>query len=369
MTQMMMKIPEQQAIAYPITIDENLLTHPEKWLSPHFHTKKIVIITDSNVNELYGKILATTLKAFEPLLLTFASGEQSKNNHTKHLLEKQMLQHYCTRDTVILALGGGVVGDLSGFIAATYMRGIPYLMLPTTLLAMVDSSVGGKTGINTAEGKNLIGAFWQPSAVLIDVKFLKTLPQEHIINGLIEALKMFMTNDIDSLKYLSDNLHLALDKDLSILNNTIARALKIKMAVVSSDEKESHQRMILNFGHTIGHALEKITNYTLLHGYAVALGILIEAKIAQLSGILSGDDYQTIRVLFKRLNITGQPLKNINREQLILATQQDKKNTAGSVRYVLLKKLGQVYTENNSFIHAVCDEVVNQAFDEVSEES
>ncbi|MHB1946964.1 MAG: 3-dehydroquinate synthase [Gammaproteobacteria bacterium] len=367
MNQIMMQIPAQKPISYSIRVGSGLLANPEEWLPSNLHTKRVVIITDDNVNKIYGVKLSNTLNRYQPLLLSFSPGEKSKNYQTKHLLEEQMIQHRCNRDTIILSLGGGVVGDLAGFIASTYMRGISYIQIPTTLLAMVDSSVGGKTGINTQQGKNLIGAFWQPSCVVVDLNCLTTLSQTHIINGLIEALKMFITNDVNFFHYVSDNINSLLNNNIAILKKLVERAIKIKVNIVSDDEKEINQRMILNFGHTIGHALEKITDYTMLHGYAVALGILVEAKISQLLGFLPNEEYQMIQSLFLQLNISGQQLKNMNSDEIIQATKSDKKIKSNHVRYILLKNLGQVYYEDNIFAFPVSDEIVNTALIEVCE--
>lgn len=369
MKQIIMKIPAQQPDSYSITIGSDLLAYPETWLPNGFEGKKIVIVTDDNVSKIYGSKLENALKNYKPLLLTFLPGEKSKNYQTKQLLEEQMIQYRCDRETIILSLGGGVVGDLAGFIASTYMRGISYIQLPTTLLAMVDSSVGGKTGINTNQGKNLIGTFWQPSGVIADLNCLLTLSQTQIINGLIEAIKMFMTNDVNMFHYVSDNIDNIFNKDISTLKNIVESAIKIKVEIVSQDEKELHKRAILNFGHTIGHALEKITHYTLLHGYAVALGILVEAKISQLSGFLSNEEYQIIQSLFLKLNISAHQLKELNDDEIIQATKSDKKMKSNNVRYILLKKLGQVYNDNNSFAYPVSDEIVKKAINAVVENS
>lgn len=367
MNQIMMQIPARQSVSYSIHVGLDLLSHPEKWLPHDSHTKRLVIITDDNVNKIYGEKLSHTLSRYKPLLLSFLPGEKSKNYQTKQLLEEQMIQHHCNRDTLILSLGGGVVGDLAGFIASTYMRGIPYIQIPTTLLAMVDSSVGGKTGINTNQGKNLIGTFWQPRCVVADLNCLMTLSSVHIINGLIEAIKVFMTNDADHLNYVINNVNDILRKDISILKTIIEKAIKIKVDVVTQDERESNQRMILNFGHTIGHALEKITDYTMLHGYAVALGILVEAKISQLLGFLSNEEYHVIQLLFLKLNISGSQLKDMNYDDIIQATKSDKKTKSNNVRYVLLKTLGQVCNDNNIYAHPVSERIVKNALLDVSE--
>lgn len=365
MNQIKMQIPAQNQINYEIHVDQNLLSHPEKWLSQISHHKKLVIITDETVNQIYGKKLSSLLSDFNPLVLSFSPGEKSKQAETKQYLEEKMIEHRCNRETVILALGGGVVGDMAGFVASTYMRGIPYIQIPTTLLAMVDSSVGGKTGINTSHGKNLIGAFWQPQSVIADIDCLTSLPKDHMINGLIEAIKMFLTNDRNNLAYVSSQLENFFDQKIETLKYIVSHAIKIKADIVMKDEKENHQRMILNFGHTIGHALEKITNYNLLHGYAVALGILVEAKISELSGLLTSGEYESIKTLFARLGITSAQLREMDTQEIIMATKVDKKIRHSDVRYVLLKNIGEVYERDNQFAHAISDEMVKQAIGEV----
>jgi 3-dehydroquinate synthase len=348
-------------------MEPHLLGDPERWLPAGSLEKRLVIITDKNVEKYYGNHLLNQLINYKPLLLSFPPGEKSKNYRTKQTLEEEMLRHHCGKDTLILALGGGVVGDMAGFIAATYMRGISYIQIPTTLLAIVDSSIGGKTGINTKQGKNLIGTFWHPTAVVIDMNCLLTLPQAHLINGLVEVFKIFITSDKDSFNEARHGIHKIMNRDFSTLENIIQRALKIKIDIITQDEKDNNLRMILNFGHTIGHALEKIMNYTLLHGYAVALGILVEAKIAELAGWLSAEDYQSIQSVFLNLGIAGSQLKKININTMMSAIKIDKKNKSGQARYVLLNGIGQTYRDNGAFVHAVSDDMVKKALASVSE--
>lgn len=354
--------------SYPIRMGLNLLDRPSSWMPKHPST--VIIITDHVVKKLYALKLEKLLKeeGYNTLLLSFPAGEGSKNRQTKATLENKMLTKGCDRESVILALGGGVVGDLAGFIAATYMRGISYIQIPTTYLAMLDSSVGGKTGLNTAQGKNLIGAFWQPLAVISDIHCLTTLPQQQIINGFIEAFKIFLTSDADSLNYLQQHILLILDSNSTFLTNILQRAVQIKATVIMNDERESNQRAILNFGHTIGHAIERFTEYQLLHGYAVALGLLVEAKIAQLMGLLDRMHYQSIKETLNCLMITSDALKNFDVDEIIKNTQLDKKKHAGLVHYVLLSGLGNVYIEKNKCTHPVPDELVKRAFLDIFEE-
>ena len=351
--------------SYPLWIASGILENTTLWMPKNVST--VVIITDDTVKKLYAPKLVQTLKetGYNTLLLSFPTGEKSKNIHTKCRLEEKMLENGCDRDSLILALGGGVVGDLAGFIASTYLRGIAYIQIPTTFLAMVDSSIGGKTGIDTPQGKNLIGAFWQPKAVVSDIHCLKSLPKQHLINGLVEAIKMFLTSDANSFDYFQHHLTPILHGDEDCLNQIVQRAVTIKATIVKNDERENNQRAILNFGHTIGHALEHLTNYKLLHGYAVALGILVEAKIAELMNVLQPQQYLLIKTLFSQLDIQSKQLSNIDVDEVIRRTQFDKKKRAGVVHYVLLQDVGSVYASNQQFTHSIPDDLVKKAFLEV----
>jgi 3-dehydroquinate synthase len=362
------KLPSKKAYSYPIYIGTKLLAEVHTHLPKHNST--IVIITDDTVKGLYAIALQQFLNkaGYKTLLLSFSAGEVSKNGQTKNVLEEAMLAEACDRDSLILAVGGGVVGDLAGFIAATYMRGIDYIQVPTTLLAMLDSSVGGKTSIDTTQGKNLIGAFWQPIVVIADIAVLKTLPQDHLINGLIEAFKMFLTSDAESLEFLDKNLDRILERDEALLTDLVRRAVNIKAAVVAKDEKDYSVRAILNLGHTIGHALEQLSEYKLLHGYAVALGLLLEAKIAERMNCLAPQQYLYIKILLQRLNIRASDLKQFDVEAIIEKTKLDKKKRGDAVHYVLLGNLGHVYEAENQFTHAVSDDRVRCAFIEVVNE-
>jgi 3-dehydroquinate synthase len=357
----LMKMPIQSPRTYPISVGAKI-DDVNAWL-PTTGFNQIVIITDNTVKKRYGLDLQSCLKTagHHCLLFSFPAGEKHKNNKTKQTIENAMLLARCGRDTLILALGGGVVGDLAGFIAATYLRGVPYIQIPTTLLAMVDSSVGGKTGLNTDYGKNLIGAIYQPIAVVADVTLLKSLPKKQIINGLIEALKLFFTCDAKG--FYDAHLHLPqlINGDETLLIEMVSRAVKIKAGVVERDEKEQGERSVLNFGHTIGHALEKCSDYTLLHGYAVASGILVEANISSILGILTRESLLKIQYVMSQLGINGKALKKYDLTHLIEATKNDKKACSGNVRYVLLKDIGSVHITNGNYIHAVTDNIVRQA--------
>jgi 3-dehydroquinate synthase len=367
-------IPATPAFSYPIIIGPDLLEKPDLWLPKKLNFKKIIIITDHIVKKYYGNKLSNILNKYKILkkqnyavfIFSFSAGEKSKNIMAKINLEEKMLKYHCSRDSLIIALGGGVTGDLAGFIAATYMRGIPYIQIPTTLLAIVDSSVGGKTSIDNCYGKNLIGSFWQPKAVIADTNCLDSLPTKQLNCGLIEALKMFLTSDFNSFKYLQKNIKLINKKTLE---NIITRAIKIKSTIVSQDEKENNLRMILNFGHTIGHAIEKISNYKILHGYAVGLGILLETKISVLLNILDPIDYLKIKAILAQLDIDYRLLAKFNINKIILATKTDKKSLSGKARYIILKNIGEIYTlsdrSGHIIAHPVSDIMIKKAYSEI----
>lgn len=354
-------IPIHKTASYPILIGTHLLKKIT-WIPKNY--SQIVIITDSKVKKYFADsfIKLLKIKNHKVLLLSFPSGEKSKSIHTKNKLEEKMLKGMCDRNTLIVALGGGVVGDLSGFIAATYMRGIDYIQIPTTLLAMVDSSIGGKTGIDTPQGKNLIGAFWQPKAVISDIACLHTLPKKHLINGLIEALKVFLIQDTKSFNYFKNNIDGILQGDSAKLMYIVEKAAQIKIDVVQKDEKDNNLRAILNFGHTIGHALELITNYKLLHGHAVGYGILIEAKMAELMGLLSSKHYFIIESILDKLTISRQDIRKWDINKIIEATRLDKKAKKGKIHYILLKDIGAVYQHKKNYAHIVSDEMVKKAY-------
>lgn len=346
---------------YPIWIGRDVLHQTALWMPGD--VSRVVIITDDEVKWRYAVKLEQSLQAqgYFTLLLSFSAGEISKNAKTKSTLEDAMLLNGCDRDSLVIALGGGVVGDLAGFVAATFLRGIRYIQIPTTLLAMVDSSVGGKTAIDTPYGKNLIGAFWQPIAVVADINCLKTLPKDQMINGLIEVIKVFLIQDAPSFNELASQLNEVLNGDENLLINLIHRAVSIKVALVSHDERDMHQRALLNLGHTIGHALEKLNHYQGLHGYAVALGLLVESTIAQLMGLLAVEKVLLIKQLLSRLGITNDMLMQFDQDEIIHATYADKKTRAGCVRYVLLSDIGRVHQHQHQFVHPVADELVKQA--------
>lgn len=362
--EILVKLPAKKAYHYPIYIGQNLLDDYVKWLEPIVASKKIVIITDEVVCKLYARNFAAILEdqGYDVLLLSFAPGEQSKSYSNLEYLLDEMLQYKCDRHSLCIAFGGGVVGDITGFTASIFMRGIRYIQIPTTVLSMIDSSVGGKTAINSKYGKNLIGAFYQPNAVVMDISLIESLPQDQLINGLIEAIKIFLTSDAEYFDYANANLNDIINKDHTKLVKIIKRAVSLKAYVVEKDEKEENLRMILNFGHTVGHAIEKLSQYKIAHGYAVALGILVEAKISFLSGKLNHEHYILIENILAKLDITQKQLLSFTAMDIITAMLGDKKNKSGNIYMVVLASIGEVSQSNEGkFATIVSTDIIAQA--------
>jgi 3-dehydroquinate synthase len=321
---------------------------------------KLVIITDDTVAKMYGEKIKTVLaKTGSPVyLLSFPAGEAHKTRETKAMLEDKMLAHQCMRDTCVIALGGGIVTDVAGFVAATYCRGIPVIYIPTTLLAMVDASIGGKTGINTPKGKNLIGTFTQPTRVYIDVDFLETLPVEEFNNGVVELIKHAVIADKKLFDELAENPLSVHNK--SELQDMIYRSCDIKRRIVEQDPEEKNMRQLLNFGHTVGHALEAATDYQIRHGEAVALGMIIESYFSAELGLL---DPAITDKITQALCAYALPLsvpETLNPEELMTYFKMDKKNLNREVYCVLLEGLGKPYVLEAAYAHPIGEDLLQQ---------
>jgi 3-dehydroquinate synthase len=308
---------------------------------------RYVIITDTNVEKLFAKdfLRDFVMNRLDTYLLRFKAGEQQKSRATKAFLEDELLDFNFTRDAVVIALGGGVVGDIAGFVAATFNRGIPYVQVPTTLLAVIDSSIGGKVAIDHPLGKNLIGAFHQPKKVFIDLDILKTLPKKEILNGLAEIIKHAIIADKDFFTFLEKNIEGILKLDSKLLEKTVKRACEIKARIVEADEKESGLRKVLNYGHTIGHAIEALNNFQISHGEAVSIGMVLEAELAKELKMIKSKDVERIKALLKKIGAPTKIPKGIRHKDIIKKTLLDKKVRAGRVEYSLPLKIGKVKPE------------------------
>jgi 3-dehydroquinate synthase len=338
-------------LAYSITILDSL-----KEL--RLQADNAVIITDHTVQKLFGNALAATLKCE---LIAVPPGESSKDIHTFHQICRKMAELSCNRHATIMALGGGVVGDLAGFSAATFLRGISLIHIPTTLLAMVDSSIGGKTGINLPEGKNLIGAFHQPKEVVIPLDCLQTLPDRELRSGLSEVIKYGMIADSEFFCWLEENFDKLLNKDLAALRKAIVTCCQIKSSIVSRDERESNLRQILNYGHTIGHALEALTGYSrFTHGEAISLGMQIEGEIAVLQTGLQRSQLNRQNTLLQRLHPElSQP--PFHEKDLLDAMKRDKKSIEGKIVFALPSTIGNMAMENQRYGIVVPQKVIHAA--------
>jgi 3-dehydroquinate synthase len=304
---------------------------------------RYAIVADESTGALYGTRLAASLPAESVVHLRFPAGEASKTRDTWSVLTDALLDAGCGRDTTILALGGGVTGDLAGFLAATYLRGVAYLQVPTSLLAMVDSSIGGKTGVDTPRGKNLVGAFHRPAAVIVDPELLRTLPDTHLRAGLAEALKHAVIADASLFDWIGAHAaELLADPGGPLMTQLIARAVSIKARVVEADEREGGLRKTLNFGHTIGHAVEQLSGYSLLHGEAVAIGMVAESRAAEMVGIAEPGTAARIAEALNRIGLPIAIPAGIAPAAILAAMRSDKKARAGLVEYALPCRIGEM---------------------------
>ncbi len=309
--------------------------------------KKMALVTNPAVKKLYGQKLADSLKesGFLVMSIDIPDGEQYKNLDWANSIYTALLINGFDRKSALVALGGGVIGDLTGFAAATFMRGVPFIQVPTTLLAMVDSSVGGKTGVNHPLGKNMIGAFYQPKKVLMDPGVLSSLPKEELLSGMAEVIKYGVIRDATFFEYLEGNREKILALDPDALGHVIRRSCEIKADVVSRDEREGGLRAILNFGHTVGHAIETAENYTMRHGYAVAIGMVYAARLAQKTGLCDASVPDRVEKLIRSYGLPTD-LSSLSRKpaatELMSTMQIDKKAEGGKVKFVLPTKIGEV---------------------------
>jgi len=330
--------------SYPIIIDNNCLGRIGEDLAIRKIGNKYCIIADETVAGLYGKTVMNSLAehGIAVDLVTFPAGEKSKNLSTFSTLTRSLAQKKIDRKDAVIALGGGVTGDLAGFVAASYMRGIPFIQIPTTLLSQVDSSVGGKTGVDIPEGKNLVGAFYQPKIVYIDPNVLATLDKDEILGGMAEVIKYGVIRDKEFFMFLSAEK----DKILALDNDTVKEVIytccSIKADVVAEDEHESNIRRILNYGHTIGHAVEAESNFTLIHGKAVAIGMVAAARIAEMKGVLSKDTSALIEKVLCDYGLPTEVPDSFDRGAIKTFILSDKKVVSGRVSYILPKNIGTV---------------------------
>ena len=333
-----------ETTSYDIHIGPGLLARTGDWLRELGFGDRLAIVTDSAVRRLHGDALAQSLSAagFTVAVLAGPESEAEKTLETAARLYQELTDFRAERATPILALGGGVVGDVGGFVAATYLRGVPLVQMPTTLLAQADSSLGGKTAVDHGHLKNRIGAFYQPRLTVSDTDTLKTLPPRQLSDGLAEVIKHGAIRDEQYFSYLEDNLDRILALDDSALEATVARSAEIKAEVVEEDERDLGLRNILNYGHTIGHAIETVSDFGMEHGQAVAIGMLAAARISNRIGFLDATAVTRLGRLIERAGLMTE-MPHLETGQLMQAMQHDKKIVGGRVKFVLLREIGDVF--------------------------
>jgi len=326
--------------SYPIYIGTGLITD-KALLKSAIRGNKVAIVTNETVGPLYIDKLKNSLSGLDLLEIVLPDGEQYKTLEYLNKIFDALLQAHCNRDVTLVALGGGVIGDMTGFAAATYQRGVDFIQVPTTLLSQVDSSVGGKTGVNHALGKNMIGSFYQPRAVFIDIDTLDTLPDKELSAGLAEVIKYGLIVDADFLAWLEAHMDELVQRDKSALAQAILVSCKTKADVVAKDERESGVRALLNLGHTFGHAIEAGMGYgAWLHGEAVAAGMAMAADLSQRMGWISGADVERVRKLLSRANLPVNGPADLTVNTYLDLMSVDKKVQQGKMRFVLMKSIG-----------------------------
>jgi len=334
--------------SYNILIGSGLLAQTGQLLKETGFSDKLVVITDPTVNRLHGSALKQSLTdaGFKVTILEVPEGEEHKSLETAGRLYHELTAIYAERMTPILALGGGVIGDLTGFVAATYMRGVPLVQLPTTLLAQVDSSIGGKVAVDHGNLKNKIGAFYQPRLAISDTATLKTLTHKEISDGLAEAIKHGVIRDKEYFDYIETNLDEIKALGDRALERIVFGSARIKAAVVAEDELDFGLRNILNFGHTVGHAIESVSDFRMDHGQAVAVGMLAAARISNRLGIFDSSELIRIEEIIKKAGLPTE-IPVLDTERIIQSMEHDKKIVQGKIKFILPRSIGEVFVTDD----------------------
>lgn len=337
--------------SYPVYVEPGALARLDRLAGEYLPGRRVAMIADASVHDLYrsGRFGAAS---WNGETITFAAGERSKTREAWTRLSDELMERGFGRDSGVIALGGGVTGDLAGFVAATYMRGVPYLQVPTTLLAMLDASVGGKTGVDTPQGKNLVGAFHPPAAVIADPMTLTTLPDRDFRAGLAEAVKHGLIADRAYFEWMEANAPALASRALDPLTQLIRRSVEIKAEIVSEDEREAGRRAILNAGHTVAHALERVANYELPHGEAVALGLVVECELAEQLGVASPGLRKRVAALLGRLGLPEKVPPGLERSAVLGSMATDKKNRSGLIHFALPRRVGEMHREGGWTVSA-----------------
>ncbi|HMC18991.1 MAG TPA: 3-dehydroquinate synthase [Gemmatimonadales bacterium] len=360
MVKIRVAISEQRDASYDILIGRGLLADLPALVKAACPANGYAVITDSHVAKLYGeKLVARCHDAkLHVELFAFPAGEWNKTRETWAALSDRMLARHFGRDSAVIALGGGVAGDVAGFVAATYLRGIPYVQIPTTLLAMIDSSIGGKAGVDVPAGKNLLGAFHQPRLVVADLDVLGSLAAPQLAAGMAEAVKHGVIADRQYFDALEQEHEAVAAREAGALERVVRRSVEIKAAVVAADEREAGRRAILNFGHTVGHAIEATAKFATLHGEAVAIGMAYEARLAEALGIAEPGTADRVQRLLERYNLPLELPASATEDALVAAMQLDKKAREGTVRFALPQAIGRMFADGTNWTVAAPEDVV-----------
>ncbi|HEV8510722.1 MAG TPA: 3-dehydroquinate synthase [Gemmatimonadales bacterium] len=357
---MTIRVPlvEKRDASYDILVAPGLVHELDQVLTQYCPAAAYAIISDSHVGKVYGESLSATLQGaqLKAELFTFPAGEWNKTRETWASLSDRMLAAHLGRDCAVIALGGGVVNDVGGFVAATYLRGVPLVQVPTSLLAMIDSSIGGKTGVDVPAGKNLLGAFHQPRVVVADTDLLGSLSSVQLAAGLAEAVKHGVIADAEYFAFLEAEYAAIFAKHAPALERVVRRSVEIKAAVVAQDEREKGRRAILNFGHTVGHAIEATSKFEVLHGEAVAIGMVYEGRLAESLGIAAPGTVQRIRSILERLHLPIERPEGSQVDDLIAAMRADKKVRAGEIRLALPRAIGSAHGDDRAGWTVAVDE-------------
>lgn len=338
-------ISEQRDASYDILIGRGLLGDVPPLVKAACPAARYAVITDSHVSKLYGEQVVARLHdgTLPAELFEFPAGEWNKTRETWASLSDRMLARQFGRDCAVIALGGGVVGDVAGFVAATYLRGVPYVQVPTTLLAMIDSSIGGKTGVDVPTGKNLLGAFHQPRLVVADLDTLRSLPPLQVAAGMAEAVKHGAIADGEYFAFLEGCQRAVAAQEPDVLERVVRRSVEIKAEIVAADEREAGRRAILNFGHTVAHAIEATGKFAVPHGEAVAIGMAYESRLAEALGLAQPGTADRIRQVLERYGLPLELPGTATPDDLMAAMQSDKKARAGAVRFALPRAVGTMH--------------------------
>lgn len=336
------------AESYEVLVGSGLLPSVGPWLKERDFSSKVIVITDTTVKEIYINVLQSGLTdaGFHVEVLDIPEGEEQKSLESAGKLYDAMAGVYAERSTPVLALGGGVVGDLAGFVAATYMRGVPLIQIPTTLLSQVDSSVGGKTAVDHGQLKNIVGAFYQPRMVVADIDTLNTLPEIEIANGMAEVIKSAAIKDRNFFQFLEANIDKIKELQPEVMEEVISRTVKIKAQIVEEDEREKGLRGLLNYGHTIGHAIEAVSDFRLKHGQAVAIGMVAAARISNKLGILAENEVTRLEDIIRKAGLPTE-MPDFDRADVLRAIKHDKKVRQDKVRFILLESIGSAFISDD----------------------